>query len=155
MVDALMRITLRNLNMFPAKHGISSIFSPNVLMKQPPIDYNKHLKYLFGEYVQGHLDRIQTNDTIERTIDAIYLYPSEQKRGGHVIMNLNTGKHITRAWVTSILMPNSIKEKDEQLAFNQGITEIKFYNPKTKLNLPNTDWLAGVDYDETNAEDED
>ena len=30
---------------------------------------------------------------------------------------------------------------------DQGIKEIKFYNRKTKLRLPNMDWESGNDYD--------
>ena len=36
----------------------------------------------------------------------------------------------------------------EELAHNNGVTEIKFFNAKTLLRLPQSDWLAGVDHNE-------
>ena len=48
MIDALMELTKRRLNVFPAKHGISTEFSPSAIMGEPKLDYNKHLKCVLG-----------------------------------------------------------------------------------------------------------
>ena len=65
MIDALMHITPHNMNMFSAKCGVSSMFSPNVLMNKPPIDCDEHLKCMFGKCGQAHLDRVKMNNVKE------------------------------------------------------------------------------------------
>ena len=136
MIDGLMELTVKRLNMFPAKSGISSEFSPSIIMNEPRLDYEKHLKYAFGEYVQAHLYNNRLNNNVEHTVDAIYLYPAQATTGGYVVMNLNTGKKTSRKMVTVIPVTSSVINKVEELAKKQGIKEIKFYNKKSKLNLP-------------------
>ena len=65
MIDALMKIAMQNVNVFLAKHGVLSTFSPNVLMNEPSIKCDKHLKCVFGEHGQAHLDCTKTNNTVE------------------------------------------------------------------------------------------
>ena len=77
---------------------------------EPPIDCDEHLKHSFGECAQAHLDRIKTNDNVENAIDTICLCPSDNSCGGHVVMNPNTGKHITRPRVTNTLLTECVKE---------------------------------------------
>ena len=117
--------------MFPAKHGISEYYSPNVIMSKQSIDYNKHCKHSFGEYVQATHQNEPTNAPTERTIDApMCLSPNDNMQGGHRVMNLNTGKVITRNKVTTIPLTKVVKDKVEQMAKDQGITQIKFTNKK-------------------------
>ena len=82
----------------------------------------------------------------ERTIDAIYLCPNINIQGGHVCMNLSTGKRITRNKITPVPMSEVVKNRVEQIATDQGITLVKFTNKKG-IELPNVDWIEGVDYD--------
>ena len=123
MIDSLIHLTTKRLNMFPAKNGISSQFSPSAIMGEPPLDYNKHLNHIFGEYVQAHLHCKPMNDNTECTVDGIYLYPTDT---GHKYMNLNTGQAMTRQRMTSVPMPNTVSEKVNNMALKQGIKEVKF-----------------------------
>ena len=82
----------------------------------------------------------------ERTIDAIYLCPNDNMQGNHVCMNLSTGKRITRNKITPVPLSEVVKNRVEQMAVDQGITHVKFTNKKG-IELPNADWIAGVDYD--------
>ena len=152
MIQELAELVTERLNMFPAKHGISQYYSPAVIMNRRPLDYTKHCQHSFGEYVQAGQQNDPTNTTIERTIDAIYMRPNDNQQGGHRVMNLNTGKIITRNKVITIPLTKIVKDKVEQMAFDQGITQIKFTN-KRGIQLPNIDWIAGVDYDDYNNND--
>ena len=58
-----------------------SYYSPEAIVTQKALDYNKHCKYSFGEYVQAHHENLNTNDMKERTIDAIYLRPNSNMQG--------------------------------------------------------------------------
>lgn len=42
------------LNAFPKKNGVSTLIIPRTLITGKHIDYNKHCKYKFGQYVQTH-----------------------------------------------------------------------------------------------------
>src|SRR5210317_1295171 len=97
MTDKLALESVRKLNMFPAKGGVSPYFSPEVILHNTVIDYKKHCAIPFGSYVQAiNDDRKTKNRNHARTIDAIYLRPMYNQQGGHEIMNLTTGKVITR-----------------------------------------------------------
>ena len=56
----------------------------------------------------------------ERRIDAIYLCPINNMQGGHVCMNLITGKRITRSKITPVQIAEVVKNRVEQLAVDQG-----------------------------------
>ena len=40
-------------NAFPAKHGASKHYSPYVIVEKKNLDWEKHCKFVFGEYVQA------------------------------------------------------------------------------------------------------
>ena len=102
------------------------------------MDYNKHCKYSFGEYIQAHHQNVIRNDMTAHTIDAIYLYPNYNTQGGHICMNLNTGKHITCSKVTPIPLPEVVKCCVNDLTCPQGINHVKSTNKKG-FNLSNVD----------------
>ena len=112
MIDALMKLTKQNSNMFWAKPGVYSNFSPNALLQKPTINCNKDLQYMFGEFVEAHLDCSNTNDTIECTLDMIYLCPSKQHSVSHVVMNLNTGKCLKCLHLTSFRFQRFVQRND-------------------------------------------
>src|SRR5210317_1558710 len=128
MIIALAELSAERLNMFPAKHGMSSYYSPEAIVTQKTIDFHKHCKYSFGEYVQAHHENVNTSDMKERTIDAIYLCPNNNMQSGHVCMNLSTGKRITRSRITAVPLTEVVKNRVEQMAVDQAITYVKFTN---------------------------
>src|SRR5210317_499689 len=71
-------------------------------------------------------------------------------------MKLHTGKRITRARVTVVPLPRTVKEAVEDMALREGITSIKFTNERG-IEIPHVDDERGVDYDEAydQSEDED
>ena len=96
MADAVMHIAIRCPNVFPAKHGTSTEFSPRVIMGKQSLDCDKHLKCITGKCGQAHLDHQQKNDNKERTMDSMHFCPvPDDKCRGHAAMNLNTGECIT------------------------------------------------------------
>ena len=114
-------------------------------MTRRVIDYNKHCKFEFGEYVLAHMETNPTNKIKEHAIDGIYLRSSTNLQGGHVIMNLSTGKKIMRPQLTAVPLTETVKHKVEQMVRDQNITTVKFNN-LTGVNFLKSDWIAGVDY---------
>jgi len=90
------------LNYFPAKGGVSPFFSPYTIMIDREIDFHRQCLVPFGEYAQAVNNPQPTNTNAPRTIDAIYLMPTSNKKGGHIVMDLTTDRAITRPRVTPV-----------------------------------------------------
>jgi hypothetical protein len=141
------------LNLFPAKGGVSSYYSPRMLLHQTSLDYTKHCTVPFGAYVQANHETTRTRSSTTRMLDAIYLRPAQNQQGGHELMDLNSGKLITRNIVHEIPVTDVVIKAVETMAYAQGFTTLKFKN-RNKIIFHDADWIAGVDYDD-NEEDND
>ena len=98
------------INMFPAKGGIPNV-SPRTLMTGIKLDYSKHFRLPFGSYVQVRDDPSLTNSPTARTVGAITLGPTSNLQGGYKLLNLRTGKKITRRNYTHLPMPSEVIER--------------------------------------------
>ena len=67
MIRFLAMVQTNQLNLFPAKGGISSYYSPRAILGAPTLDYNKHCMVPFGAYVQANHESSPTNDNTART----------------------------------------------------------------------------------------
>ena len=81
MIKVLAIISIDRLNMFPAKHGVLSYYSPVAIMTQLMLDYNKHCKYSFGEYVQAHPNTTDKNMTVHNRHNLSTSDTHKQERG--------------------------------------------------------------------------
>ena len=61
MLKHLTMQSAEQLNYFPAKGGISAYYSPYAILKRRAIDYDRHLRYGFGSYVQAFNENNPTN----------------------------------------------------------------------------------------------
>jgi hypothetical protein len=98
MLKYLAMVCTLQFDFFPAKGGVSAYLSPQVIMSNSHLDFEKHCQVPFGSYVQANQENYPTNIQAPRTIDAIYLRPMQNKQGGHELMNLQTGFVITTVW---------------------------------------------------------
>ena len=62
MIRELAELSAERLNMFPSKHGVSSYYIPEALVTGRILNFNKHCKYSFGEYVQAYHDNIEKSN---------------------------------------------------------------------------------------------
>ena len=102
------------LNMFPRKGGISTTMSPRTLLTGLTMNYNRHCRLEFGEYVQTHEEH--DNSLNPRTIGALALRPTGNVQGGYFFFSLTTGKVINRMRWTTIPMPKEVIERVERMA---------------------------------------
>ena len=102
--------------MFPTKHGISSYYSLEVLVTGEVVDYNKHCKYSYGEYIQAHHKNLKQSSMTECMVDAIYLWPNKNMQGEHLLMNLSTGKCMTHSKITMVPLTQLVKNHIEDMA---------------------------------------
>jgi hypothetical protein len=123
-----------------------------MILTNESLDYNKHCTIPFGAYVQANHEMNQTNSNAPRTIDAIYLRPANNQQGGHELMDLNSGKLITRSKAIQIPVTNIVIKAVEAMADRQGFKTLKFKN-RNGIVFHDADWIAGVDYDENDDEE--
>ena len=146
MIRYLVMESTRKLNLFPVKGGVSTYYSPQTIMTNRAVDYEKECTAEFGAYVQASNETTPTNDNVARTIDGIYLRPTRNQQGGHEFMNLTTGQAATRRKITVIPVTRTIITTVEKMAERQGIKSLKFTDRQGRLILdPDADWFAGVD----------
>ncbi len=142
------------LNTFPPSGGISTTYSPRAIIIGRPVDYDKHCKIRFGSYVQASTENQPTNTPKERTIDGIHLRTLDNIQGGYEVLNLKTGKPITRHHAIELPTPPEVIKRVEQLAANEG------FKPHAEPIFKTYALLAGVDDNNdtdnnTDSEDED
>jgi hypothetical protein len=77
------------LNSFPAQDGVSTTMSPRCIMTGQEIDYNKHVRLEFGEYVQTHEEH--DNTMTDRMLGVICLGPTGSEHGTHWFMCVASG----------------------------------------------------------------
>jgi hypothetical protein len=150
----LVQTQASQLNLFPAKGGLSLYYSPRTILGLPTVDYVKHCTVPFGAYVQANHETNQTNSNASQTIDAIYLRPVNSMQGGHELYDLNSGRVITRARVTQIPVTDMVIKGIKRIAEDQGFKSLKFKNCKGAI-FHDADWIAGVDYDENIQQEDD
>ena len=105
---ALVMESAKKLNFFPAKGGVSKYLSPRMILHQQNLDYNKHCKIPLGSYVQALAGHDPTNTQRSRTIDAIYIRFLGNQQGGHEVLNILSGRLITRHQVTEVPITDAV-----------------------------------------------
>jgi hypothetical protein len=81
--------------------------------------------------LQANHETNQTNSNAARKLDAIYLHPALNMQGGHELLDLNSGRVITRARVAKIPVTDVVIKAIEQIAKDQGFKTLKFKNKKS------------------------
>ena len=145
MLETLAKISTRQLNFFPAKNGISPYFSPHMLMNKRNVDYNRHCKHMFGEYVQAYQEETIKNNNKPRTIDCIYLEPNFTSAGGHYVMNIATGAKMLKSRLWTVPITPTVIQAVESLAESQGYKTLKLLG-KNKTRLLPSDWDEDEEY---------
>jgi hypothetical protein len=90
-------------------------------------DYER-IKIPFGEYVQAHRPPNKSNSNEPRTLDAIYLRPTETDQVLHEVMHLASGRIITVSKVTVMKMTDNIIAQVHAMAEKAGIKRYTYAN---------------------------
>ena len=145
----------KKANFSPAKHGVSKYYSPRMILHQQSLDYSKHGQYSFGTYVQAHDEPQPSNTNAPRSLDCIYLRYNSNHQGGHELLHLPTNAVILRRHVTAIPITLSIIMQVHRIAERDGMPKgLKVHNRFGTL-LYDSAWIAGVDYNEEQFDDDD
>ena len=125
MIEVLVLDSTGKLNMFPAKGGISTYYSPHAIITKEVLNYKKHFEVPFGAYVQATYVPKTTNTMVERTKDGIYLQALHNNRGGHLCLSLTTKRTFTCAQVKSIPLTDTATQAVEQMALDDGVQQLE------------------------------
>ncbi len=102
------------LNVYPPKDGVSRNINPRELITGVKIDFKKHIRAEFGEYVQVHEEHDNSMNT--RTTGAIATKPTGNAQGGHWFYSLATGRMLDRRRWTPLPMPSDMIARVTALA---------------------------------------
>jgi hypothetical protein len=105
------------LNAFPHPNGVSANLSPCTIITGQTVDFNRHCKYEFGQYVQTHEQH--DNSMAPRTTGALAVRPTGNAQGNYYFFSLSTGRIINRAHATKLPMPDDVIERVHALAHRQ------------------------------------
>jgi hypothetical protein len=129
MLSYLSTSSAAQLNFFPAKTGVSAYFSPHAIMTQRNLDYNHH--------------KVPYNTNAPCTMDCIYLGPSPNIQGGHILMDMASGQCISRPRMTAIPVTTLVIKVVAAMAARQGIKSLKltrkFYHGHAHTDLEGAD----------------
>ena len=117
MLRYLAMISAQQLNIFPAKGGVSAYYSPHMIIRGENYDFA----------VQAYQEQDPKNTNAPRTYDAIYLRPMTNTQGAHEVMDLNSGR-IKPMRVWELPVTNLVINAVETMAENQGIKSLKMSN---------------------------
>ena len=137
----------RKLNFFPAKGGISPYYSPRMIMHHVNLDYNKHCAIPFGTYVQAVDDPDPKNTQAPRTLDCLYMRSNDNYQGGHELLDLRTGRAITRHKVRIVPITKNIIDLVHAMADRDKMPTGLKIETRSGMVIYDSAWIEGVDYD--------
>jgi hypothetical protein len=155
LVKTLVTESAKKLNFFPAKNGISPYYSPRIILHKHNLDYDKHCQIAPGTYVQAHNEPDPLNTNAPRILDGIYLRYNDNEQGGHDVLHLQTGRKITHRQVTPLPITPTVLKQVHRLAEMDDMPQGLKITNHTGQVLYDSTWIAGVDYDEDQFNDED
>ena len=154
MVKYLVINATKQLNYFPARHGVSHYYSPHMIVHQTGLDYHKHCHYAFGTYVQASNEPHPTNTNAPRTLDCIYLGYTTNLQGGYECLHLPTNRVITRSKVTPLPITPGVILAVTAIARRENMPEGLKLNNRYGITLYDLTWRAGVEFQDENYEND-
>ena len=135
MIVELVKDVTNKLNLFPAKQGISQVYSPRQILTGRTTDY-RSVEHTFGSFCIAHDQPKPSNTNEPRGLECIYLRPIlENNTGGHVLLDLHTWEVITRQTFTVLPMTAEVIRRVQAKAKEDGMKPLKFHNRKSLLLL--------------------
>ena len=88
------------LNRMPPKDSFGNKLSPRTIITGQKLDYNRHCRFQFGEYVQTHEQH--DNSMNPQTVGALALCPTGNAQGSFYFMSISTGWVLNRLHATPL-----------------------------------------------------
>ena len=101
----------------PPKDYFGNNLSPRTIVTGQKLDYKRHCRYQFGEYVQTHEQHDNSMDP--RTVGALALHPTGNAQGSFYFMSISTGWVLNRLRTTPLPMPDEVVDRVHRMARQQ------------------------------------
>ena len=105
------------LNGLPPKDYFGNNLSPHTIVTGQKLDYKRHCRYQFGEYVQTHEQHDNSMDP--RTVGALALHPTGNAQGSFYFMSISTGRVLNQLCATPLPMPDEVVDRVHRMARQQ------------------------------------
>jgi hypothetical protein len=119
------------LNAFPAKTGISSIYSPREILVRWWLDYKKHCRVLPGTYCEVHDEPVPTSTMVWQMHKGIALGPTGNLQRSVKFYCIITGRVLKRCSFTQMPMPDCMIKRVNAIGAQEGQgREFRFLNQR-------------------------
>ena len=120
LVTHIVADSVRCLNSFPRKNGVSATLSPvSIITGAPTPDYHT-MRLELGSYAQIYEDNDPSNTPRARSLGAIALTPTGNTQGDYYFLSLATGARLSRHQWTALPIPDTAIARVEALALQDG-----------------------------------
>ena len=138
------------LNSLPPQSNFGNDLSPRTIVTGQRLDFKRHCRFQFGEYVQTHEQH--NNSMMSRTVGALALRPTGNAQGGFYFLSLSTGRVLNRLQATALPMPDNVVDQVHRMARQQRANPGLMFGSRSHAGTANDD----DENDESdNEEDED
>ena len=144
-IQGAMRYATFFINALPAPSGISKTLSPAAMMNDYFLDYSKHCRLQFMQYVLIHNE--SKNNLNPRVSHALNLGPTGDAQGNHLFLNIETNKIVKRLcnkW-TVTPMPDNVPGMIHRLATADKMPEGISFNLDIAYDSDDCDDPIGFD----------
>ena len=141
------------LNAFPVAKGVSQDLSPRTILTGQQVDYKRHCRYQFGEYVQTHEEH--NNSMNPRTVGAITLRSVGNGQGSFYFLSVTTGRVLNRLHATALPMPDDVIDKLHRMARQQKSNPGLIFADRTLNPDEDDDDDDNETYQDNNNDDDD
>ena len=105
------------LNGLPPRDYFGNNLSPRTIVTGQKLDYKRHCRYQFGEYIQTHEQHDNSMDP--RTVGALALHPTGNAQGSSYFISLSTGRLLNRLRATPLPMLDEVVDRVHRMAGQQ------------------------------------
>lgn len=141
------------LNSFPHPNGVSDALSPRTIVTGQVVDFNRHCRFEFGQYVQTHEQH--DNSMAPRTIGALATRPTGNAQGSQYFFSLSTGRLLNRANATQLPMPDDVIDRVHMFARQQRANPGLAFLDRNRQPMDEVDDEDATDRDDYGAENMD
>ena len=109
LVVEMSKVSMFWLNRLPPKDSFGNKLSPQTIVTRQKLDYNRHCRFQFGEYVQTHEQH--SNSMNPRMVGALALHLTGNVQGSFYFMSILTGWVLNWFHGTALPMPDDVVDQ--------------------------------------------
>ena len=125
------------LNSLPPQSNFGNDLSPRTMVTGQRLDFKRHCRFQFGEYVQTHEQH--NNSMMSRTVGALALRPTGNAQGGFYFLSLTTGRVLNRLRATALPMPDNVVDQVHRMARRQRANPGLLFGSPSHMGTANGD----------------